>query len=92
MKKTLLILGAGTGGTIIANKMVRRLDPRSPLRWHLPLPTRREPFSFSLRRRSFGQFRLGLRVRTWHCPTGRRSSMPRSMLSLAIVLPPACAT
>ena len=26
--KTLLILGAGTGGTIVANKMARRLDPR----------------------------------------------------------------
>jgi sulfide:quinone oxidoreductase len=26
--KTLLILGAGTGGTLIANKMARRLDPR----------------------------------------------------------------
>ncbi|MCC6904707.1 MAG: NAD(P)/FAD-dependent oxidoreductase, partial [Anaerolineae bacterium] len=25
-KKTLLILGAGTGGTMIANKMVERLD------------------------------------------------------------------
>jgi sulfide:quinone oxidoreductase len=26
--KTLLILGAGTGGTLVANKMARRLDPR----------------------------------------------------------------
>jgi len=26
--KTLLILGAGTGGTIVANKMVKKLDPR----------------------------------------------------------------
>jgi sulfide:quinone oxidoreductase len=26
--KTLLILGAGTGGTIVANRMARRLDPR----------------------------------------------------------------
>jgi sulfide:quinone oxidoreductase len=26
--KTLLILGAGTGGTIVANKMVKRLNPR----------------------------------------------------------------
>jgi sulfide:quinone oxidoreductase len=26
--KTLVILGAGTGGTIVANKMARRLDPR----------------------------------------------------------------
>jgi sulfide:quinone oxidoreductase len=26
--KTLLILGAGTGGTLVANQMVRRLDPR----------------------------------------------------------------
>ncbi|MGQ0603512.1 MAG: type III sulfide quinone reductase, selenoprotein subtype, partial [Anaerolineales bacterium] len=28
MLKTLLILGAGTGGTVVANKMARRLDPR----------------------------------------------------------------
>jgi sulfide:quinone oxidoreductase len=26
--KTLLILGAGTGGTLVANKMARRLDLR----------------------------------------------------------------
>src|SRR5579859_3593821 len=26
--KTLLILGAGTGGTIVANKMARQLDPQ----------------------------------------------------------------
>jgi sulfide:quinone oxidoreductase len=27
--KTLLILGAGTGGTLVANKLARRLDPRN---------------------------------------------------------------
>ncbi len=37
--KTLLILGAGTGGTIVANKMAHRLDPRE---WHIVVVDRDE--------------------------------------------------
>ena len=40
--KTLLILGAGTGGTIVANRMARRLDPRA---WRIVVVDR-EPGHF----------------------------------------------
>src|ERR1035438_7716360 len=37
--KTLLILGAGTGGTLVANQMARRLDPRE---WQIVVVDRDE--------------------------------------------------
>ncbi len=37
--KTLLVLGAGTGGTLVANKMARRLDPRE---WRIVVVDRDE--------------------------------------------------
>lgn len=37
--KTLLILGAGTGGTLVANKLARRLDPRE---WRIVVVDREE--------------------------------------------------
>ena len=37
--KTVLILGAGTGGTLVANKLVRRLDPRE---WQVVIVDRDE--------------------------------------------------